>query len=246
MVVRHISPGRVSRIRQPRAGGATAESLDVVGGSRQDDPVIGTAGVPYIGRTHHRATVAAAFTEPGHIVLVCGEAGVGKSSLVAAERAGAVTEVIEGSCLQLAGQPLPLAALEQIFDARGGWPEEPDGWQQQSAEQRLRAIRQWADALVPVGAATTTTLVVDDLHWADETTCDFLVYLACTARRRRLSLVMTYRDDETPRLGRIEQAVAELTRLPGATCLQLDRLDRAEAAELVAALTGGDDVDVDA
>ena len=86
--------------------------------------MIGTAGVPYIGRTHHRATVAAAFAEPGRIVLICGEAGVGKSSLVAAERAAATTEVIEGSCLQLAGQSLPLAALEQIFFARGGWPSE--------------------------------------------------------------------------------------------------------------------------
>ena len=116
--------------------------------------MIGTAGVPYIGRTRHRATVAAAFAEPGHVVLICGEAGVGKSSLVAAERAGAVTEVIEGSCLQLAGQPLPLAALEQIFFSRGGWPEAADGAEQQSAEQRLRAIRLWADALAPSGAPT--------------------------------------------------------------------------------------------
>jgi putative ribosome biogenesis GTPase RsgA len=46
--------------------------------------------------------VAAAFAEPGHVVLICGEAGVGKSSLVAVERAGAVTEVIEGACLQVA------------------------------------------------------------------------------------------------------------------------------------------------
>ena len=105
-------------------------SLDAGCRSRQDDPVIGTAGVPYIGRTHHRATVAAAFAEPGHVVLVCGEAGVGKSSLVAAERAGARTDVIEGSCLQVAGQSLPLAALEQIFDARGGWPAAPDGSEQ--------------------------------------------------------------------------------------------------------------------
>ena len=103
--------------------------------------MIGVAGVPYIGRADHRAAVAAAFAEPGHVILVCGEAGVGKSSLVAAARAGAVTEVIEGSCLQLAGQPLPLAALEQIFFARGGWPEAADGAEQQSAEQRLKAIR---------------------------------------------------------------------------------------------------------
>ena len=202
-------------------------------------------GVPYIGRADHRATVAAAFAEPGHIVLVCGEAGVGKSSLVAAERVGAVTEVVEGACLQLAGQPLPLAALEQIFDARGGWPGNPDD-AEQSAEERLRAIRRWADALAPSGSATATTLVIDDLQWADETTCDFLVYLACTARRRGLSLVLTLRDDENPQVARVQEAVAELTRLPGATCMELQRLDREETRQLVAALTGDDAVDADA
>ena len=200
--------------------------------------------VPYIGRAHHRATVAEAFAGPGHIVVVCGEAGVGKSSLVAAERTGAATEVIEGACLQLAGQPLPLAALEMIFDARGGWPGATDD-AEQSAEERLRAIRRWADALAPAGAATATTLVIDDLQWADETTCDFLVYLASTARRRGLSLVLTLRDDESPREGRVQDAVAELTRLPGASCMELQRLDREETRQLVAALTGSEDVDVD-
>jgi DNA-binding CsgD family transcriptional regulator/tetratricopeptide (TPR) repeat protein len=208
------------------------------------DRVIGAGtALPYIGRVAQRAVVAAAFREPGHIVVLSGEAGVGKSSLVAVERAAAVTEVIEGSCLQLAGQALPLAALEQIFDAHGGWPAAADGAEQQSAEQRLRAVRVWADALAPSGSPTATTLVIDDLHWADETTCDFLVYLACTAARRRLSLVLTLRDDETPMVGRVQQAVDELTRLPGAQCVELQRLDRAETRELVAALAGDSDVD---
>jgi DNA-binding CsgD family transcriptional regulator/tetratricopeptide (TPR) repeat protein len=202
----------------------------------------GTA-LPYVGRAAQRAVVAAAFREPGHIVVLSGEAGVGKSALVAVERAAAVTDVIEGSCLQLAGQALPLAALEQIFDARGGWPEAADGAEQQSAEQRLKAIRVWADALAPAGSPTATTLVVDDLHWADETTCDFLVYLACTAARRRLSLVLTLRDDETPLVDRVRQAMDELTRLPGAACLELQRLDREETRELVAALAAGHDAD---
>jgi DNA-binding CsgD family transcriptional regulator len=202
----------------------------------------GTA-FPYVGRAAQRAVVAAAFREPGHIVVLSGEAGVGKSSLVAVERAEAVTDVIEGSCLQLAGQALPLAALEQIFDARGGWPDAADGAEQQSAEQRLKAIRVWADALAPTGTPTTTTLVIDDLHWADETTCDFLVYLACTAARRRLSLVLTLRDDETPLVDRVRQAVDELIRLPGAACIELQRLDREETRELVAALTDGSDAD---
>ena len=206
----------------------------------------GAVAVPYIGRTDHRAAVAAAFAEPGHVLLICGEAGVGKSSLIAAERADATTDVVEGSCLQLAGQPLALAALEMIFDARGGWPESADGAEQQSPEQRLRAIRRWADALAPVGTATPTTLVVEDLQWADETTCDFLVYLASTAARRRLSLVITLRDDETPRVGRVQQACADLARLPGARNIQLQRLGLEEARELVALLTGSTEVDVDA
>lgn len=202
--------------------------------------------VPYVGRAEHRATVAAAFAEPGHVLLICGEAGVGKSSLVAAERTGATTEVLEGACLQLAGQPLALAALEQVFDARGGWPESADAPEQQSAEQRLRAIRSWADALVPAGAATPTTIVVEDLQWADETTCDFLVYLASTAARRRLSLVITLRDDETPRVARVQQACADLARLPGARNIALQRLGLDDARELVALLTGSAQVDVGA
>ena len=61
----------------------------------------GTAPVRYVGRAHQRAAVATAFAEPGHVVLVCGEAGVGKSSLVAAERSGAVTEVIDLSLIHI-------------------------------------------------------------------------------------------------------------------------------------------------
>ena len=208
--------------------------------------MIGTAGVPYIGRTRHRATVAAAFAEPGHVVLICGEAGVGKSSLVAAERAGATTEVIDGSCLQVAGQSLPLAALEQLFEARGGWPEAADGAEQPRPSSGSRRSGSGPTRWRPRGSPTATTIVIDDLQWADETTCDFLVYLAATAARRRLSLVLTLRDDETPRLGRVEQAVSELNRLPGATCVELQRLDRDETRELVAALTGSDAVDVEA
>src|SRR5688500_5815592 len=115
-----------------------SRSLDVLRRPRQDDQVTGAVAVPYIGRSQHRAAVAAALAEPGHVLLIRGEAGVGKSSLIATERAGATTDVIEGACLQLAGQPLALAALEQLFDARGGWPASEEGPEQQSSEQRLR------------------------------------------------------------------------------------------------------------
>ena len=87
-------------------------SLDVPSRPRHDDPVTGAVAVPYIGRAQHRAAVAAAFAEPGHVLLIRGEAGVGKSTLIAIERANAANEVLEGACLQIAGQPLALVAGE--------------------------------------------------------------------------------------------------------------------------------------
>lgn len=62
---------------------------------RHHDEVIGAGtALPYIGRAVQRSVVAAAFREPGHIVVLSGEAGLGESSMVAVERAAAVTEVI--------------------------------------------------------------------------------------------------------------------------------------------------------
>ena len=58
-------------------------------------------------------------------------------------------------------------------------------------------------------------------------------------------MVLTLRDDETPRDGRVEQTVSDLNRLPATTCVELQRLDRDETRQLVAALTGSDPVDAD-
>src|SRR3954447_14544558 len=117
--VRGSSPrvGSPSCARSPRSA-LPCNYLDVSVPAGDHDRVMGAGtALPYVGRTAQRAVVAAAFREPGRIVVLSGEAGVGKSSLVALERAAAATDVIEGSCLQIAGQALPLAALEQVFDA---------------------------------------------------------------------------------------------------------------------------------
>ena len=194
-----------------------------------------TSAAPPTGRQWRRPS-----REPGHVVVIRGEAGVGKSALVAAERATAITDVIEGSCLQLAGQPLPLAALEQIFDARGGWPSDADGRTSRSPEQRLKAVRQWAEALVPVGRdgldhprrrgpalGRRDHLRLPRLpgqHRAADAGSAWWSRFATTRRRGWAGS---------------SRSSPELARLPGAVDVELGRLDRADAAELVALLTGG-------
>jgi predicted ATPase len=46
---------------------------------------------------------------------------------------------------------------------------------------------------------TPIVLVVEDLHWADQSTCDLLAFLARNLRRERMLLVVSYRSDEAGR-----------------------------------------------
>jgi tetratricopeptide (TPR) repeat protein len=77
-------------------------------------------------------------------------------------------------------------------------------------------------------------LFIDDLHWVDQATLDWLVYLSDRLQQHRLLLVGTYRPDEaSPRLSRVTAGwgrLGILHRLP------LQRLTLTESTELVTAL----------
>jgi DNA-binding CsgD family transcriptional regulator/tetratricopeptide (TPR) repeat protein len=76
-------------------------------------------------------------------------------------------------------------------------------------------------------------MVVEDLHWSDQSTRDLLAFLVRNLRQNRILLVVTYRSDE-PRSDRLGPWLAELDRGGPVQRLQLARLDRAEtAAQLV-------------
>ena len=76
-----------------------------------------------------------------------------------------------------------------------------------------------------LGEQAPLVLVIEDLHWADRATRDFLAFLLRAARRERLVLVATYRSDELHRRHPLRPFLTET-----------ERLDRVQRLELAAVL----------
>jgi DNA-binding CsgD family transcriptional regulator/tetratricopeptide (TPR) repeat protein len=201
----------------------------------------------------------AADGEPA-VVLVGGEAGVGKTRLVAelAARCQADgTRVLSGGCIPV-GDGLPFApiveALRPLPDELGidtvrelagpSWRElarllpslgepslDPAG---QAAQARLFELL--LGLLVRLSQQAPVAMVVEDLHWADQSTRDLVAFLVRNLHRNRVLLVVTYRNDE-PGQQRLGPYLAELDRSGWVLRLELPRLERAQtAAQLLSIL----------
>jgi hypothetical protein len=143
--------------------------------------------------------------------LVGGEPGVGKSRLVAEFEARCDKRVLVGHCREPAGPYAPLV------EALGELPD---------AASRPALFEALLDRL---GAAV---LVLEDVHWADASTRDFLAFLAGAGVRA----VATYRSDELHRRHPLRPLLADLGRMPGVQRLDLERLTRDEVAEQLAGI----------
>src|ERR671937_323816 len=80
-------------------------------------------------------------------------------------------------------------------------------------------------------------VVVEDLHWADQSTRDLVGFLARNLRAG-VALVLTYRSDELHRRHPLRPFLAELDRGGRTERLELGRLDRRELAELLGGILG--------
>ena len=125
----------------------------------------------------------AAVAGRGRLVLVSGEAGVGKTSLVRAfveERGGEVRRAW-GACDGLF-TPQPLAPLLELAEQIGVGV---DGPRRDVFAATLDALRH-----------APTVAVVEDVHWADEATLDLVRFLGRRLEQTTTLLIATYRDDE--------------------------------------------------
>src|SRR5258708_2080522 len=106
----------------------------------------------------------------GRLVSVSGEAGIGKTALVQAFIASSSRQarVLLGRCEDLS-TPEPLGPIRDIVRS-GGWPER--AWFDDGTP-RLALFSALLDRL----SEAATLVVIEDLHWADDATLDFVRFL---------------------------------------------------------------------
>ncbi len=136
-------------------------------------------------------TIKSVFAGVGAILLVSGEAGIGKTSFVKALTGSIRTpaRLLWGACDPLF-TPRPLGPLYDI--AVNGLP------------QLLELLNSGADWLATAAelhktlleSKVPTILVFEDIHWADEATLDLLKYLGRRVQQTKTLLILTYREDE--------------------------------------------------
>jgi DNA-binding CsgD family transcriptional regulator len=177
------------------------------------------------------AAARAADQGHGSVVLVSGEAGVGKTSLVRAfpSWVPAGVRVLTGYCDALS-TPRALGPMKDIAANLG--PAFRSAVQAGDRDLVMSAL------VVALDSGPTTVLVVEDLHWADEGTLDVLRYAARRIPSLHALLVVTFRDDETAPAGLSALVAAAST---STTTLELSPL----SPDAVRTLCEGHPVDTD-
>jgi DNA-binding CsgD family transcriptional regulator/tetratricopeptide (TPR) repeat protein len=202
-----------------------------------------------IGRAAEVAALGAALADVrcglGRLVLVEGDAGIGKTRLVedfTAQLDG--VRVLAGGGMPLASDT-PYAPVLGVLQALAGLhPPAAAGLLPQEAPGRAdpfgrtRLLTAAADAVRSVAAEAPLVLVVEDLHWADASTCGLVSFLARAIRADAVLLVVTVRAEELDPARPVSVLIGELARMPHAERLVLAPLDRAGVAALVEAITG--------
>jgi predicted ATPase len=160
----------------------------------------------------------------GRVAVISGEAGIGKTALVDHVITNAPTGArsLWGACEALFA-PRPLGPL---FDIAQQLPPTIRA----SLEGEAQRATLFAAVLEEL-RSQPTVLVIEDLHWADEATLDFIKYLARRITQTKTLLLLTYREED---LGRDHPLRLVMGELPSrdVTRLRLHPLSREAVTEL--------------
>jgi DNA-binding CsgD family transcriptional regulator len=207
-------------------------------------------GEPLVGRNAEcvalRSRLKVSRAGPVPVVLVTGEAGAGKTTLVEHVLATTSSQVLRGraaawacpaydvvaSALRLAtrsaAEPLP-AVLAQVMPELGALPAEP------SPAALAAAV---CSVLAAAAGGGAVTLFLDDLQWADDASLDLLAALADAACGLPVALVGCYRSDELPRGHRLRAVRALLRRNHQLAEIELGPLSDDDVTQMLTGLWG--------
>ncbi|MGD0688095.1 MAG: AAA family ATPase, partial [Streptosporangiaceae bacterium] len=226
------------------------------------------SGGQLIGREHELGRLVAALDQAAAgepvVALVSGDAGIGKTRLIAelaVLAAGREFTVLSGRCAELGDSVpyLPLAdalrnatagpsATESLLAALAARPvlgrllpdrgsaEQPGGDVPGMAQQQLFGAV--LGMLAEIAADRPVLLILEDLHWADRSTRDLVTFLSRVLHRERVAVIATYRTDDLHRSHPLRGVVRELLRLPTVTAIELGPLADPDMAEYLTALGG--------
>ncbi len=207
-------------------------------------------GERLVGREDVMAAFIAALDDAragaGQLLLISGEAGIGKSAVLSFVADAAQTEgrVLRGFCVAGSGVPpywpwiqvmrasgLPaddLGEADRLLETSDGTTE--PGGVLAAADARFRLHDAIGRVLTALAADGPVVVVLDDLHWADEQSLAALAFLAKAMAGDGVLMVGAYRDNEAP------SALLALTTQ--SHHLPLTGLSLAQAQAMVAALPG--------
>ena len=224
------------------------------------------AGAPlFVGRERELQTLQAALESTlegsGRVVLLGGEAGIGKTSTcqafaAAAGRAGAT--VLRGRCFEGAWSPpyapwvesldvharsyspemlranlgLGAPALAAILPGiRQLLPETPRPASLAPKEERFRLYDAAVQFLTITARQTPIVLILDDIHWADSASLRLLRHVARFVDRAPLLVIAAYRDGQADQSPAMTDTLPEIRREQSALVVRLRGLTRVEVAE---------------
>lgn len=235
-------------------------------------PVPGLVAPPhFVGRTHEVATIVAARTaarDAGRIVLIGGESGVGKSSLLATALAkpvdGPAELVLGARCVEGLSTPFgpvidALAPYLRAFpgpldvatgpnggilasllpDCADRLPSAPPRFDSEALPRLL--LETFHHILRFAAADGPVTLVLEDIHWADQATTVFLRSLFGGGLTYPMCVIVSFRDTELAAGNTLAGLLADLWRNDAIDRVNLRGLSLDDAIELAAALADSDE-----
>lgn len=235
-----------------------------IGGGRMGPVPQTRFTTPIIGRDVELARLSGALERArrgeARTLLVAGDAGVGKTRVLDEMAGRAVQDgmtVLTGHCVDLGDVGLPYLPFTEVLGALADDERFADvlrahpvadrllGGATDAVQDRLRLFEGIAGLLADLADIAPVLLVLEDLHWADQSSRDLLRFLlsrgilqrsAGAVPGYRLAVFASYRADDLHRRHPLRPLLAELVRLPAVERLELRPMADTEVARLVRAV----------